>query len=59
MVLAPSSGNPWLRRALLADPDVELSGTDIAKLPSADVPPDALVVVDGACPPCPAWEAIC
>ncbi len=50
VVLAPSSGNPWLRRALLADPDVELSGTDIAKLPAADVPPDALVVVDGACP---------
>ncbi|HMR05815.1 MAG TPA: VWA domain-containing protein, partial [Polyangiaceae bacterium] len=50
VVLAPSDGNPWVRRALLADPDVDLSGTDIEKLAAADVPGDALVVVDGACP---------
>ncbi|MCA9593149.1 MAG: VWA domain-containing protein [Myxococcales bacterium] len=50
VVLAPGDGNPWVKRALSADPDVDLAGTTVAELPSAGVAPDALVVVDGACP---------
>ncbi len=50
VVMAPGNANPWFKRALLADPDVDLMGTSLAALPKADVPPDALVVVDGACP---------
>jgi hypothetical protein len=50
VVFAPRDGNGWVQRALLADPDVELVGTSLAELSSADVPADALVVVDGACP---------
>lgn len=50
VVMAPSDGNPWVKRALLADPDVELLGTPLAGLSTAAVPEDALLVVDGACP---------
>jgi hypothetical protein len=50
VVMAPSKGNAWAARALGSDPNVELLGTSIASLPSAGVAPDALVVVDGACP---------
>lgn len=50
VVLAPSEGAPWVRRALSADPDVELLGSSLAGLSAAGVPDDALVVVDGACP---------
>jgi hypothetical protein len=50
VVLAPSDGSPWIKRALLADPDVDLMGTSLAGLAKATVPPDALVVIDGACP---------
>ncbi len=53
VVMAPADGSPWFKRALLADPDVNLMGTSLATLPKADVPPDALVIVDGACPPNP------
>lgn len=50
VVLAPGDGSPWVKRALLADPDVQLLGTTLAALPTASVPQDALVVVHGACP---------
>lgn len=50
VVLVPSDANPWVKRALLADPDVELLGSSPASLSSAEVPPDSLVVVDGSCP---------
>ncbi len=50
VVFAPRNGNPWVQRALQADPDIELLGTSLAELGTADVPDDALVVVDGACP---------
>ncbi len=50
VVLAPAEGNAWVKRALDADPDVELLGATLAGLSTADVPADALVVVDGACP---------
>jgi len=50
VVLVPGDGSPWVKRALLADPDVELLGTTLAALATASVPDDALMVVDGACP---------
>jgi len=51
VVMAPADASPWVQRALLADPDVELLGTSLEGLSTADVPTDALVVVEGACPP--------
>lgn len=51
VVIAPKEGAAWLRRALSADPDVELLGAQLEALGAAGVPADALVVVDGACPP--------
>jgi hypothetical protein len=51
VVLAGEKPSSWVSRALLADPDIDLMGTSIAELPTAGVPNDALVVVDGACPP--------
>ena len=53
VVMAPAKSNAWVARALASDPNVELVGTSIAGLASAGVAPDALVVVDGACPPDP------
>jgi hypothetical protein len=50
VVVAPGDGAPWLRRALLADPDVELLGAPPSGLSTAQVPDDALVVVEGGCP---------
>lgn len=50
VVVAPKDASPWLLRALGSDPDTELLGAELAGLPSADVPADAFVVVDGACP---------
>jgi hypothetical protein len=50
VVMAPTQGNAWVARALASDPNVDLLGTSLAGLASAGVAPDALVVVDGACP---------
>ncbi|MEZ4232489.1 MAG: VWA domain-containing protein [Polyangiaceae bacterium] len=50
VVLVPKTANPWVKRALQADPDVELLGSSPDSLASAEIPPDSLVVVDGACP---------
>jgi len=50
VVMAPKDGNAWIQRALLADPDVELLGISLTAVASPEVPDDALVVVDGACP---------
>ncbi|MET0792746.1 MAG: VWA domain-containing protein [Polyangiaceae bacterium] len=50
VVMAPAKGNSWVARALASDPNVELLGTSLAGLPSAGVAPDALLVVNGACP---------
>ena len=46
VVFAPKDGSPWVRRALLADPDVELIGAPIASLNSAEIPDDALIVIE-------------
>lgn len=57
VVLASSDGksaSPWLERAILADPMVSLVGASIASLASPSmIEPDALVVIDGACPASP------
>jgi hypothetical protein len=50
VVMAPAKANAWVARALASDPNVELLGTSLAGLASAGVAPDALVVIDGACP---------
>jgi hypothetical protein len=50
VVLSPKNASPWLARALGSDPETELLSADPAALASADVPHDAFVVVDGACP---------
>ena len=50
VVMAPAKGNAWVARALASDPNVDLLGTSLASLSNAGVAPDALVVVNGACP---------
>lgn len=50
VVLAPERASVWVERALNADPDVELFRTDLEGLLAGNIPEDALVVVDGACP---------
>jgi hypothetical protein len=50
VVMLPAGSNPWVKRALLADPDVELLGAPLSALDGTAVPEDALLVIDGACP---------
>jgi hypothetical protein len=50
VVMAPAKGNAWVARALASDPNVDLLGSSIPNLATAGVAPDALVVVEGACP---------
>ena len=50
VVMAPAKGNSWVARALGSDPNVELLGSSLGGLANAGVAPDALVVIDGACP---------
>jgi hypothetical protein len=50
-VMAPAHQSPWFERALLADPDLELLGVPLADLDKSGIGDDALVVVNGACPP--------
>jgi hypothetical protein len=50
VVLSPAKPNPWVARALLADPDLEIMTAPLEELATAGIPKDALVVVDGACP---------
>jgi hypothetical protein len=49
VVLSPKTASPWIARALASDPGIELLGADTATL-GPDVPYDAFVVVEGACP---------
>lgn len=57
VVLVSSDGksaSPWLERAFGADPMVNLVGASMASLAAPSmIDPDALIVVDGACPPSP------
>jgi hypothetical protein len=41
----------WTTRAIESDPDVDLQRISSRELASVNVDPDALVVVEGACPP--------
>jgi len=47
VVLSPKAASPWIARALASDPGIELLGADTL---GPDVPYDAFVVVEGACP---------
>jgi len=49
-IMAPAHGSPWLERALLADPQIELLGAPVAELGTSSIPDDAFIVVNGACP---------
>ena len=49
VVLSPKTASPWIVRALSSDPKIELLGADLGAL-GADVPYDAFVVIEGACP---------
>jgi len=51
VVLAPKEASAWLRRVFESDGAVELFSTSLAGLTPENVPDDALVVIDGACPP--------
>ncbi len=50
VVMIPEGGSPWVRRALEADPDVELLGAPLSALGTGTLPADSLVVIDQACP---------
>src|SRR5205085_797578 len=54
VVLVSSDGksaSPWLERVLDSDPMVSLVGASIAALATPNLmDPDALIVIDGACP---------
>jgi hypothetical protein len=49
-VASPAHASPWVERALLADPDLELLGAPLADLTTSGIDDDAFVVVQGACP---------
>jgi hypothetical protein len=49
-VLAPKTASPWLKRALSSDPKLELFGASLEDLGRVEIPADAFIVVDGACP---------
>ena len=49
-----NSASPWLERVVLADPMVSVTKASLASLATpTGVDPDALIVIDGACPPNP------
>jgi hypothetical protein len=58
VVLASADGksaSPWLERVMSADPMVSLFSASLASLAApGSIDPDALVVIDGACPANPA-----
>jgi Aerotolerance regulator N-terminal/von Willebrand factor type A domain len=45
-----ATGYSWIARALEADPDIDVQQLTPAQLGTVNVDPDALVVVEGACP---------
>jgi von Willebrand factor type A domain/Aerotolerance regulator N-terminal len=50
VVVASDASYSWTTRAVEADPDVELQRLGIAQLATVNLDPDALVIVEGACP---------
>jgi len=51
VTLATEKRGSWIARALEADPDVALQRLTLEELARANVDDDALVIVEGACPP--------
>jgi uncharacterized membrane protein len=51
VVVASDAPRSWMMRALEADSGVDLQRLTTAQLSTVNVDPDALVVVEGACPP--------
>jgi hypothetical protein len=50
VVVASDAAFSWTARALEADPEVDLQRLTRAQLATVNVDPDALVIVEGACP---------
>jgi Ca-activated chloride channel homolog len=50
VTLASTRTTSWLARALMSDPEVDLQRLTLEQLATVNVDPDALVVVEGACP---------
>jgi len=50
VVVASDATYSWTTRAIEADPNVDLQRLTVAQLTSVNVDPDALVIVEGACP---------
>ncbi len=50
VTVASKAEYSWLMRALEADDDVDLQRLSLAQLAEVNVDPDALVVIEGACP---------
>lgn len=53
-VVLVGKGSPFIERALRSDPEIELYRANLADLDGDTIPQDALVVIEGACPP---WDA--
>jgi len=51
VTLASTAARSWFERALASDPDVDLQTITAAQLATVNVDPEALVIVEGACPP--------
>lgn len=50
VTVASKADYSWVMRALDADSEVDLQKLSLAQLPTVNVDPEALVVVEGACP---------
>ncbi len=50
VVLASNASSSWIGRAAASDPDVDLQRITLAELATVNIDPDALVIVEGACP---------
>ena len=50
VVLASNASSSWIGRAAASDPDVDLQRITVAELATVNIDPDALVIVEGACP---------
>ncbi|MGH7296707.1 MAG: VWA domain-containing protein, partial [Polyangiaceae bacterium] len=51
VVVASDAEYSWTTRAVEADPSVDLQRLSVGQLATVNVDPDALVIVEGACPP--------
>ena len=50
VVLASNASSSWIGRAAASDPDVDLQRITLTELATVNIDPDALVIVEGACP---------